>query len=109
MVNIAPNLHMLDSGQCFPFYSYTKPNASNTFNSRNSIKRVENIPGAMLAMFRNYYNDSDISKLDIFHYVYGLLHSHHYKTKYVADLKKMLPHIPMHTQFHVCLAKRVKT
>lgn len=35
-----------------------------------------------------------VSKDDIFFYVYGLLHSDDYRTRYAADLKKSLPHIP---------------
>lgn len=32
---------------------------------------------------------------DIFFYVYGLLHSSDYRETYAADLKKMLPRIPL--------------
>jgi predicted helicase len=35
-----------------------------------------------------------VTKDDIFYYVYGLLHDPAYREKYAADLKKMLPHIP---------------
>lgn len=35
-----------------------------------------------------------VDKDDIFHYVYGVLHDPDYRTRYAADLKKMLPHIP---------------
>ena len=36
-----------------------------------------------------------VSEEDIFYYVYGILHSPKYRTKYANDLKKMLPHIPL--------------
>ncbi len=36
-----------------------------------------------------------ITKDDIFFYVYGLLHSPDYRATYGADLKKMLPRIPL--------------
>lgn len=45
---------------------------------------------------KNLYHDalgSDITGDDIFHFVYGKLHDPEYRTKYAADLKKMLPHI----------------
>ena len=32
---------------------------------------------------------------DIFYYVYGILHSTEYRTSFAADLKKMLPRIPL--------------
>jgi len=36
-----------------------------------------------------------ITKDDVFFYVYGLLHCPDYRTRFAADLKKMLPRIPM--------------
>lgn len=36
----------------------------------------------------------DVSRDDVFYYVYGLLHSPDYRERYAADLKKMLPRIP---------------
>jgi predicted helicase len=36
----------------------------------------------------------NISKEDIFYYVYGILHSTDYRTTFANDLKKMLPRIP---------------
>lgn len=36
-----------------------------------------------------------VVKEDIFYYVYGILHSKDYRTKFSADLKKMLPRIPL--------------
>ncbi len=99
MVNIVPNLHFLDTGQCFPFYSYEKPKKGEIFD-KSRDGRTENIPDATLTLFHDHYNDKKISKWDVFYYVYGLLHSPNYTTKYAADLKKMLPHIPMHKEFH---------
>jgi predicted helicase len=32
---------------------------------------------------------------DIFYYVYGILHSPENRTRFAADLKKMLPRIPL--------------
>ena len=37
----------------------------------------------------------EITKEDIFYYVYGLLHSQEYRTQFAADLKKMLPRLPL--------------
>jgi predicted helicase len=45
------------------------------------------------ADYRTTYG-ADVSKDDVFYYVYGLLHSPDYRTQFAADLKKMLPHIP---------------
>jgi predicted helicase len=36
-----------------------------------------------------------VKKEDIFYYVYGILHSPEYRRRFAADLKKMLPRIPL--------------
>lgn len=59
-------------------------------------RKVDNITDAALANFRAAYGDS-IAKDDIFHYVYGLLHSPDYRSTYAADLKRTLPRIPLVT------------
>ena len=72
-------------GQCFPFYTYVEDGSN----------RRENITDWALAQFRMQYQDESISKWDIFHYVYGLLHHPEYRQRYQANLKRDLPHIPM--------------
>lgn len=54
--------------------------------------RVDNITDEIKALYRDALG-SDITGDDIFHFVYGKLHDPVYRTKYAADLKKMLPHI----------------
>ena len=47
---------------------------------------------------------TDISKWDIFYYVYGLLHHPEYRTKYAANLRRELPRIPISPDFWVISA-----
>src|SRR5699024_263275 len=54
--------------------------------------RVDNITDEIKKLYRDALG-SNISGDDIFHFVYGKLHDPEYRTKYAADLKKMLPHI----------------
>lgn len=54
--------------------------------------RVDNITDEIKALYRDALG-ADIAGDDIFHFVYGKLHDPGYRTKYAADLKKMLPHI----------------
>ena len=75
--------------QCFPFYTYDE----------DGTNRRENITDWALAEFRTHYNDDTITKWDIFHYNYGLLHHPHYRQKYEANLKRDLPHIPFAADF----------
>ena len=70
--------------QCFPFYIYNEDGAN----------RRENITDWALAQFRTHYKDDSITKWDIFHYTYGILHHPAYREKYQANLKRDLPHIP---------------
>ncbi|MEZ2121443.1 DEAD/DEAH box helicase [Corynebacterium sp. CCM 9203] len=58
----------------------------------DGYRRVDNITDEILAIYRNALG-SDISKDDIFYFVYGQLHDPNYREAYAADLKKMLPHV----------------
>jgi predicted helicase len=58
-----------------------------------ATERIDNITDEILADYRKSFG-AEVSKDDIFYYVYGILHSPEYREKYAADLKKMLPRIP---------------
>lgn len=58
----------------------------------NGYVRVDNITDEIKQIYRDALG-GDVSGDDIFHFVYGKLHDPGYRTKYAADLKKMLPHI----------------
>ena len=92
MANLIPDLHTLstsDGFQCFPFYTYDE----------DGTNRRENITDWALTEFRSRYKDNTITKWDIFHYNYGLLHHPEYREKYEANLKRDLPHIPYADDF----------
>ena len=90
MTNRIPSLDLaFEKNQCFPFYTYDE-------NGRN---RRENITDWALAQFRAHYQDEAITKWDIFHYVYGLLHHPDYRERYQANLKRDLPHLPYAPDF----------
>ena len=86
------DLHVVGAGssaQCFPYYTYDEDGSN----------RRENITDWALAQFRAQYGDDTISKWDIFHYVYGLLHHPVYRERYQANLKRELPRIPFAPDF----------
>ena len=89
VADMIPCLDFLEKTQCFPFYTYDE----------DGTNRQENITDWALAEFRSYYNDDTITKWDIFHYNYGLLHHPDYREKYQANLKRDLPHIPFAEDF----------
>ena len=86
ITNVVPNLTITstDGTQCFPFYTYDE----------DGTNRQENITDWALEHFRTHYEDDTITKWDIFHYTYGLLHHPEYRAKYQMNLKRDLPHIP---------------
>jgi len=77
--------------QCFPFYTY-KPDGT---------EQTENITDAALQQFRSHYKDPSITKWDIFHYIYGILHHPGYREKFAENLRRELPRIPFAPDFHV--------
>ncbi len=93
ITNKIPNLVVCGgfgkSTQCFPFYTYDK----------DGVNRRENITDWSLQQFRSHYSNDKITKLDIFHYIYGLLHHPKYRKKYAANLKRELPGIPFAPDF----------
>lgn len=49
----------------------------------------------------------DVNKVDIFYYVYGILHSPEYRSRFEANLQKELPRIPLSRNFReFCAAGR---
>jgi predicted helicase len=103
MLDLLPNLHVTGAGsggQFFPRWTYEKPESEAgtfEFGSADDVdefgyRRVDNITDGILALYRDAIGD--VTKDDIFYYIYGLLHDPTYRSTYAADLKKMLPHIP---------------
>ena len=89
MVNQIPDLLPQGGSQCFPFYTYDE----------DGTNRRENITDWVLEHFRTHYRDDTLTKWDIFHYNYGLLHHPDYRETYEANLKRDLPHIPFAKDF----------
>ena len=89
MSNKIPDALPQGGSQCFPFYTYDE----------DGTNRRENITDWALAEFRTYYSDDTITKWNIFHYNYALLHHPDYREKYEMNLKRDLPHIPFTEDF----------
>lgn len=64
-----------------------------TYNEDGSGRR-ENITEWALGEFRERYGTA-VTKRDIFHYVYALLHHPAYRSRYAENLKRDLPRVPM--------------
>ena len=75
-------------------------NASpSTPTTRTARTAQENITDWALSEYQTHYGDDTITKWDIFHYNYGLLHHPTYREKYEMNLKRDLPHIPYAEDF----------
>lgn len=98
------DLECISKGQCFPLYLYgddvTENNDDDLFSQAKSnivdgkYTRKDAISDAGLKHFQDAYPTETISKEDIFYYVYGLLHSEDYRTRFADNLTKELPRIP---------------
>lgn len=102
-VDMIPALGVATSLQVFSLYTYEPVVEDDGGLNLNlgggevvdGYTRKENITDATLAAYRSTYGDAGIAKEDIFYYIYALLHHPEYREKYAADLKKMLPCIPL--------------
>ncbi len=82
------DLHFTGDSQCLPLYQYDKDG-----------NRFDNITDWALNEFKSHYEDDQMCKEDIFHYVYALLHDPAYRVKYEQNLKRSLPRIPFYEDF----------
>ena len=89
MADVMPNNALLQLTQCFPFYTYDEDGSN----------RRENITDWALSHFRTQYADDTITKWDIFHYNYAVLHHPDYRETYQVNLKHDLPHLPFAPEF----------
>jgi len=86
------DLHLgasIDAYQSVPLYRYD-----------DSGNRVDNITDWGVKQFEKRYGKrAKITRTDIFHYVYAVLHDPAYREKYALNLKRELPRIPLYEDF----------
>ena len=111
MVDTCPDLNLQHSGgQGFPLYLYEPTTneddelfASSSTSTETQYTRKDAISDEGLAHFQAAYpakgEGDSISKEDLFYYIYGLLHSAEYRTRYADNLSKELPRIPAVKKF----------
>ncbi len=56
-------------------------------------RRIDNITDQALVTYQRWYGE-EVTRDDIFAFVYGLLHSGDYREQFAPDLKRSLPRIP---------------
>jgi predicted helicase len=99
IVNINPDYEVISKSLCFPLYVYEKleQDTPTLFdgNTSGGYVRKDGISDFILQSAQNQYHDKNISKEDIFYYVYGILHGSDYREEFANDLKKLLPRVPL--------------
>lgn len=78
------SMDFIDKTQCFPLFTC----------SADGKHRQDNITAKALTLFQIFYDADGITREDIFHYVYAVLHHPAYRTRYAENLKRDLPCIP---------------
>lgn len=98
VTDMLPNYHSLDTDVCFPLYYFeentNKQKGLFDENSKEDFIRRDAISDFILDRAKKQYG-KNVTKEDIFYYVYGFLHSPIYKETFANDLKKMLPRLPL--------------
>ena len=98
--NSIVDAHFNGDTQAFPLYYYeennTKQEKLNFFDTADNNKyiRRDAISDFILERAKKQYG-KNVSKEDIFYFVYGFLHSKEYRETFANDLKKMLPRLPL--------------
>lgn len=120
MSNLIPDLHYVGDSQCFPLYWYEKKESLGGLFADESGEYIRHdaITDEALEVFREVYprvfdargktkartkadGGVELTKEDIFYYIYGILHSPEYRSRFEANLKKELPRIPLAEDFRV--------
>lgn len=110
-----PDLHFVGDSQCFPMYWYEEGETTGGIFGANSNEKVvkhEAITDEALDAFRKAYphvflgrykkdGGEELSKEDIFYYIYGILHSPEYRKRFAFNLMKELPRIPFARDFDI--------
>lgn len=128
--DLLPDLELNHHGQCFPLYWYEKDDGSTMSLIADDGERVfrdawgnryvrhDAITDEALRVFRDAYpmafaarpksqGGPGVTKEDVFWYVYGILHSVEYRSRFAANLQRELPRIPLAEGFETfCSAGR---
>jgi predicted helicase len=128
MVNEMPDLELVSKAQWFGFYNYEYVGSGGSVGDLNGGNggdllfgaggggsaggiiddggvlegeyiRRDNISNSILNEFKEVYKDINITKEDIFYYVYGILNSKEYVDTYRDYIEKEIPKIPFVESF----------
>lgn len=95
MVDRIPCLDFLEKTQCFPrWLPKSDMPAQGTLDLGYEDDRESGFSKDALPHFQKAYPGQAITENDLFFYIYGILHSEDYRTRFANNLMKELPRIP---------------
>lgn len=98
--NSMVDAHFNGDTQCFPLFYYEerKIEQKSLFDTEedgdSEFIRRDGISNFIFERAQKQYG-KNVTKEDVFYYVYGFLHSPEYRETFADDLKKMLPRLPL--------------
>lgn len=103
MIGCRPCLQPDGGQQCFPMFLYDNDlSEDNSASQQDMLSSLSSVSAGRqdainengLAHFANAYSEEHVTSCDVFNYVYGILHSEDYRSRYSDNLGKELPRIP---------------
>ena len=98
------NLDCLEKDNCYPLYYIEEEDKSKSlFETLDGIEKENKKDGISDYIFnlaKQKYS-TKITKEDIFYYIYGFLHNEDYKKEFEADLKKLIPRLPLVDDYNI--------
>ena len=95
MADQIPCLDFLEKTQCFPrWLPGERTENKDTFDFSESDEMPSGFTHEALPHFQAAYPGRALTEDDLFYYIYGILHSEDYRTRYANNLMKELPRIP---------------
>lgn len=98
MTDAIPDLEIQRASQCFPLYYYEPVETATGYAPKDvcgDYVRRYAITDEILDAFQRELPDGNVTKENIFYYVYGALHSLQYREIYKNELLKGLPRLPI--------------
>ena len=95
MVDQIPCLDFLEKTQCFPrWLPGEQTEKKDTLDFGEPDEMPSGFTKEALPHFQEAYPGKAMTEDDLFYYIYGILHSEDYRTRYANNLMKELPRIP---------------
>ena len=99
VVSLLGDRGMMQSANYFPLYHIESNNTPLLKEGQKEMNVEDGVSDWILKKARQEVS-SKITKEDLFHYVYGFLHSPTYRKKYASTLTKQAPSIPLVKEAH---------